>query len=65
MGLQHPWTLANGALEGKLVRGLDNLKTLYVADGSLLGQESCENHPGNCNYILKEVVKGNPAHPGD
>ena len=37
MGLQYPWTLANRTSEGKLVRGLDNLKTLYVVDGFLLG----------------------------
>jgi hypothetical protein len=64
MGLQYPWTLANRTSEGKLVRGLDNLKTLYVVDGSLLGQDGREKHPGNCNYILKEVVEGKAPHPG-
>jgi hypothetical protein len=63
-GLQYPWTLANRTSEGKLVRGLDNLKTLYVVDRSLLRQEGREKHPGNCNYILKEVVQGKAPHPG-
>jgi hypothetical protein len=54
----------NTTLEGKLVRGLANLKTLYVVDGSFLGQESREKHPGNCNYILKEVVEGKGPPPG-
>jgi hypothetical protein len=64
MGLQYPWTLANRTSEGKLVRGLDNLKALYVVDGSILGQEGREKHLGNCNYILKEVAEGKAPHPG-